>query len=243
MGGGRVVADEEPGPVIRHSGPPREGKLVAGDGEHIEAISAHIERHVGPVTMVFHEIVSTGVHVDIHQVGATAERPFHVLVTSGMSDLAMSVPEGAEEFRFAELFLTVPAEWSLTMEAFKDEANYWPIRTLKVLARMPHEYDTWLSLGHTVGHGEPPTPYASGTDLCAALLLGPVSVPDEFGEFAMPDGRKVHFWQVFPLYREELDLKVKRGTDALLELFTRHRTPDVIDPKRRNVCRSRFGWW
>jgi len=234
--------DDDPR-ILRHEGPPKEGDLVAGEAEHIELISEHIERHVGPVAMVFHEIVSTGIHVDVHHVAAAADRPFHVLVTSGMSDLPMTVPEGAEEFRHAELFVAVPAAWPLTMAAFDDENNYWPIRTLKRLARLPHEYETWLGVGHTVGNGEPPEPYAPGTRLCGALLVGPISAPQEFGTLVMPDGRKVHFLQVMPLYAEEMQLKVERGTDALLELFDRHRISDVIDPKRRNVCRPSAGWW
>ncbi|MGC3944409.1 MAG: hypothetical protein QM762_07815 [Chryseolinea sp.] len=50
--------------------------------EGIELISAHIEKHVGPIEMVFHEIVSDQVHVDVYWVKATSDRPFHVLVTS-----------------------------------------------------------------------------------------------------------------------------------------------------------------
>lgn len=35
---------------------------------HLDAISAHIEHHLGPVSTVLHEIVSDTVHVDIHVV-------------------------------------------------------------------------------------------------------------------------------------------------------------------------------
>jgi hypothetical protein len=89
--------------------------LACGDADHIEAISNHIEQHVvGPVHMVFHELGSPGVHVDVHHVAPSAGLPYNVLVTSGMSDKPMTVPDGAEEFRFAELFLVLPADWPLT---------------------------------------------------------------------------------------------------------------------------------
>lgn len=56
------------------------------------------------------------------------DRPFHVLVTSGMSDLAMTVPEGMEFFRRAELMIALPADWPIEGPRFEDEQGYWPIR-------------------------------------------------------------------------------------------------------------------
>lgn len=229
--------------MLRHAAPPKQDELVAGSAENIEAISDHIERHVGPVHMVFHEIASTTVHVDIHHVAATPTRPFHHLVTSGMSDRAMTVPAGEEASRFAELLVALPADWPLTRKAFEDEGNYWPIRTLKTLARLPHEHETWLGPGHTVGNGEPPQPYAPGTDLCGSLLLVPMTVPAEFGTLSLPTGAEIQFLQVFPVYAEEMQLKIERGTDALLELLERNRVPLEIDPRRRSVCRPRARWW
>ncbi|WP_251274378.1 hypothetical protein, partial [Enterobacter hormaechei] len=41
-----------------------------GEEQHIEAISAHLERHLGPVSGVFHEIISDLVHIDVHVVPA-----------------------------------------------------------------------------------------------------------------------------------------------------------------------------
>lgn len=62
---------------------------------NMEEIEAHIERHVGKISMVFHEVLSDIVHIDIHQIPPTDDRPYWTLVTSGMSDLPMSVLRGA----------------------------------------------------------------------------------------------------------------------------------------------------
>ena len=56
MGPERELAEQPPAP----DDPP-----VAGDPELIDAITAHIEKHLGPVEQVFHEIVSPTVHVDL----------------------------------------------------------------------------------------------------------------------------------------------------------------------------------
>lgn len=223
-------------PIFRHARRRKKFTPAVGDGRSIEAISGHIEEHLGPVAGVFHERVSDLVRIDVHMVGPGEERPYHTLVTSGMSDLPMTVPEGAEEWRHAELLLSLPASWPLTQEAFEDERNYWPVRWLKVLARMPHEFNTWLGWGHTVPNGDPARPFAPGTELCCALLVRPLLVPDDFAQLDMPNGRTVHFHALVPLYREEMEFKLKYGTDALLERFAEAEVNELLDVRRSNVC-------
>lgn len=95
--------------------------------EDMERLSDHIEQHVGPIELVFHEMNSDLVHVDVHWIKATDERPFHVLVTTGMSDLPMTVPPGAEEHRFLELAIALPPDWNMNQADWRDEDHYWPI--------------------------------------------------------------------------------------------------------------------
>ena len=52
------------------------------------------------IGVVFHEIVSDVVHIDLLHVPPRRERPFHTLVTCGMSVRPMNVPQDAEEFRY-----------------------------------------------------------------------------------------------------------------------------------------------
>lgn len=111
-------------PIYHHAERAKDFELAIGDEENIEHISDHIQEHIGPIEMVFHEIISDVVHVDLHWVKPTRDKPYHTLVTSGMSDLPMTVPDGAENFRYAELMLSLPPEWPMTMDAFKDERNY-----------------------------------------------------------------------------------------------------------------------
>ena len=58
----------------------------------VDRIARHIERCLGPVESVFHELISDQVHLDVHWVKPTRGRPYHFLVTSGMSDRPMPVP-------------------------------------------------------------------------------------------------------------------------------------------------------
>ncbi|HEL2958792.1 TPA: suppressor of fused domain protein [Stenotrophomonas maltophilia] len=235
--------DVSPGgsPIMVHS---REKDFTPPQGEeHIEAIGAHIERHLGPVSGVFHEIISDLVHIDVHVVPATEQFPYLRLVTSGMSDLPMTVPDevDADVPRYMELMVTLPADWPISQDAFEDERNYWPVRLLKGLARLPHEYDTWLGFGHTIPNGHPSEPYAPGVGFDGAIVLPPVTTPEDFAELALEDGKVISFMTIIPLYPEEMDLKLKKGAEALLDRFDAKNIQDVIEPGRVNVARKRFG--
>jgi hypothetical protein len=229
------------GPVIKHGPRAKEFEVAVGNEETIDHVTAHIQRYCGEIGMVWHEVVSDLVHVDVHEVPPTPERPYYTLVTSGMSDRPMTVPSGAEKYRYAELMLSLPAEWPISMEAFKEEDNYWPVRLLKILARFPHEYDTWLSFGHTLPNDDPPQPYAPNTKLCCALLLVPLLVDKEFWSLKVSEEKTIHFYSIVPLYREEMEFKVKHGTDPLLDKLGEHNVNELLDAKRKNVCKR--GWW
>ncbi len=50
----------------------------------MDEIVAHVEKHVGKV------------HVDVHWIKPTTEKPFHTLVTTGTSDKPMHTPKELE---------------------------------------------------------------------------------------------------------------------------------------------------
>lgn len=217
---------------IHHQAPAQPPPLVAPHSDNLDAVENHIRTHLGEPERVFHELVSTTVHIDVHIVPATPERPWVSLVTSGMSDLPMTVPEGAEDWRFAELMIRVPADWPLGQEEFKSEANYWPVRWLKQLARLPHEYGSWLSYGHSIPHGNPPEPFAPGCPFTGFVLSPPWSGGEAFATLYLTDGTPVHFWSLVPLHPSEIDFKLKFGSEALFERLAAAGASDLVDLAR-----------
>lgn len=231
------------GPIYRHSTPVEDPDFAHGDENLIEQLSNHIEAHLGPIKMVYHELISPYVHVDVHHVAPTPERPWHVLVTTGMSAKPMATPaEVPDDWRHAELLVSLPADWEISEAAFKDERHYWPIRLLKQLARLPHQYETWLGFGHSIPNGHPAVPYARDTMLSGTLVIPPLTLPEEFHRFAWPNGTIVRFWSLLPVYAEEMDLKLRKGTEVLLEHVEQAGISDIIDRARPNVA-PRKKWW
>ena len=184
--------------------------------EEMEAIEGHIQQYFGEFENVFHELSSPDIHVDICVVPPSKERNYYTLVTMGMGAHRMNVPEELAEYKLerAELAIALPGNWKLKHEDLKNERWYWPIRLLKTLARLPIASDTWLGFGHTMDNEED---FAKGTKLCAAILTGPQDTEDGSEVCILPSGEEVNFYQVIPLYRDELEYKLAHDADALLD--------------------------
>ena len=184
--------------------------------EEMEAIEEHIQQYFGDFEHVFHELASPDIHVDICVVPPSEERDYCTLVTMGMGAHRMHVPEELAEYKLerAELAIALPKDWKLKQEDMKDERWYWPIRLLKSLARLPIASDTWLGWGHTMDNQEP---FAPDTELCAAILTGPQGTEDGSEFCTLPGGEEINFYQVIPLYRDELEYKLAHDADALLD--------------------------
>ena len=233
--------------IYRHVAKEEDFDLAHGDADLIEAVSDHAEKYIGPVSMVFHELLSDKIHVDVHHIEPTSDRPWHVLFTTGMSELPMSSPEElkGEDVDYAELVICLPKEWPISDNAFKSEENYWPIRWLKILARMPHDYETWLSWGHTIPNGESMEPFSDNTKCCCWMLLTPPWFDEDFMQLRLDDGRVINFLTPIPLHPDEVKYKLNQGADALLELFEKKKVglDKLFDPSRPSSLKKRFGFW
>jgi hypothetical protein len=203
-------------------------------------IHAHIERHIGAIARSFATSTQMLPHIAIHHVAPTITRPVHTLITSGMSSHAMAVPEGEDAPRFVELMITLPETWALDERAVMTPEWGWPLLLLESLSRRPREASTWLGWGHAVPNGDPPQPYAPNTKLCAAIIVPSLLVPTGFYQLAF-EQKSIVFYGVVPLYQEELTLRMQHGMQTLLERMIDKDINDVLDPKRKNVAKRRFG--
>jgi hypothetical protein len=201
----------------------------------LKEITAHIEKLIGDVSAVFHEIRSDIVHIDILHVKPSEKYPFNILVTSGMSDLAMNIPRDRQAPSHVELMTALPADWKMDQESFKNEEWYWPIRLLKVLARFPHRNKTWLGWGYTIPNARPPRPFAANTQLSGVVIFPPVLVPPEFHELRINDVKTIHFYSIFPLYENEMQLGILQGSEKLFDELMTQGITDVIDLTRKNI--------
>ena len=200
--------------------------------DEMSVIEQHIQKYFGEFENVFHELSSPDIHVDICVVPPSEKRDYYTLVTMGMGAHRMNVPEELAEYKLerAELAIALPSDWKLDEKSLKDERWYWPIGLLKVLARLPISNDTWLGFGHTM---DKQSPFADDTKLKAAILIGPQGVEKGGEVCTLPSGEEVNFYQVIPLYHNEMEYKMKHDADSLLEKMAG--ISFVVNPTRQNA--------
>ena len=207
------------------------------DTEEMKAVETFISECFGEFSMVFHEIASPDIHVDICLIAPNPQegRDFYTLVTMGMGAYRMNVPEELAEYKLerAELLIRLPADWRMEQEAFSDECWYWPIRLLKTVARLPVQEESWIGWGHTVQEEEADC-YAENTKLCGCMLTGADAFDEDTYCCELPNGDEVNFYQVMPLYKEEVEFKLAHDAGELLERFPEE-LAQVVDISRPNV--------
>lgn len=194
--------------------------------EEIDAIEAHINEHFGESDSVFHEIVSPDIHLDLYLVEPSKERPYYTIVTVGMGAYEMNVPEELLDYQMqrAELVICLPPTWEFKSDK---ERDYWPLRLLKSIARLPIYNNGWLAWGHSITNEEP---YDNSAPFSGCMLVNPVASSEDANACVLPSGDEVNFYQIIPLYEAEMQYKVKNGAQSLLDLM-RH-VSHVLDPKR-----------
>jgi hypothetical protein len=242
-------------PVYRPERKAGAGELVTEATPFLDQITDHIERTIGSAPSVFHEIVSSDVHIDLHivpaqpKLEASDDRPlggdYVTVVTSGMSSRPMAVPAKAKEngvSEYAELMLALPKNWpgllpngTFDQRQMNDEAKWWPFRWLKQMARLPHEYGTFFSHGVTVPNGEPAEPFVRGSQLCCWMVFKPMLCMSA-RHLEISREVTIDFYALFPITQREMDLKLKKGLPGLVtaladgEVYT-----ELLDVRRRSV--------
>ncbi len=214
-----------------------EDQLAVYTPQEREAFEQHILDNYGLIDGIFTETSSMDFKLDIFLVRPTKERPFYTLITCGMGAFKLNVPEQFKDYHWerCELMITLPRHWNI----HSSEMHwYWPIALLKVIAHIPSASDSWITASHTVAND---APYDPSTALSAAAITLPQGFRDEAtankaSRLTLPNGEVVNFYQVIPLYAEELQVAQEQGFATLFSLM--QGVTHVIDPKRANVAVS-----
>lgn len=190
--------------------------------------------------LVFHEIISEIVHIDLHIMYPKNEEDFYVVYTTGMSDLPMNIPKELKNeyshLQRSELVAFLPSSWVLEMENPSDwhENDYWIFRMLKFIAKFPHEYKTWVSSYHTIPNGADYDPYSENSDFSCIILL-PRDV------IQTKDGKHITILDLEPIYKEEAQYKLNEGSEKFMEKLDKvydNKEIRVLNINRKNFAKD-----
>ena len=219
--------------------PPR---AAAFDRNYTQAVAAHVEKTIGPCGQVFRETDPSYVHVDIFLINPDRRRPWQTLVTCGMGARPMPAPPGREIDARLELALCLPPEWPLFASAggvLQAGPGIWIVHGLRATAKLPFMFNAFFAEGQAIPNGDPPEPIAGGTDLCCSLLIHPRRISNpSFQRLKLADGLYVRFLSVIMLNREEMDYKLRRGYEALMNKLDDNDLDEMLILGRPGVCRG-----
>jgi hypothetical protein len=212
--------------IIRHEKVEMTFGIAKGTAEFAQTREGVYERMFGKPLSVSHELLPLIPHIDLYTFKRSqGDKEVYSLVTGGMSDLEMMLPRGAAK--------DVPRRVELIFYCSEPRDEY--IATLRWVAHFPHDSKSWLGHGHTMPNGNPPEPFWGSTELDTLFFLPPLVLKDQTlpSELTL-GGEPVHFLWVVPLTTAECNFKLKRGFEAMLNLFETNRHPHVFDPHRKS---------
>ena len=205
--------------------------------QELDEFEKYIETQFGEISFVFHEICSPDIHLDIIVIEPNEKSNYYKLITMGAGAYKMNVPEELQQYNLerAEFMMFLPPDWDVKSS---DNKYYWPIKMLKSVARLSVNYNTWLGFGHTVSSDAGNTPYDESTGFCSIVLLSGLNQEFEKMNLEISGLGKMNFYQIFPLYEEELKYKQDNGIEALCSLFEDEDLSPVINIERKNNCKK-----
>lgn len=157
-----------------------------------------------------------------------------VLMTNGLSDYAMPVPEKYKDRNHAELYFCLPSYWDLTTDNGK-----WVIEWIQKLAKHCVEKETWYGIGHTFPNGNPAIPLSNTMKQKYLMLNAPYFLEKELSPIQTED-KEIHFLGIIPIFEDEMDYKMGKGTYKLLQKIEGKGVSELLDDYRMSCLKSKW---
>lgn len=160
-----------------------------------------------------------------------------VLVTNGLSEYLMPVPEKLAENEYNEIYFCLPSYWDV-----KDSENpnmNWVFEWIQRIAKYVVEKKTWLGNGHTMPCGSEmkslsPTMLENHFFFSNPVLLENELLPIEIA------GKRIHFLAIIPIFGEEMDYKQGKGTFKFQQKLRTHGVTEKLDDYRGSTLKSKW---
>jgi len=160
-----------------------------------------------------------------------------LLMTNGLSDYCMLVPESEKGKEFNEIYFCLPSYWRLN-DAENPLMN-WVLVWINKLAKYVVEKNTWFGKGHTIPCGNPFQNLSSTMRANHFFLNDPMLLREELQPIENKD-KTIRFLGIIPIFEDEMDYKSGKGTLKLIKKLEGHRISEKLDDYRGTILRSRW---
>lgn len=158
--------------------------------QDIEDLTDFIENIYGHVDIVGHETISNDFHIDLAVIFPHEGANYYTICTMGRGAHKLEGLGGVKARQEFVIFL--PDYWNVTEDGFNKEENWWPVRLLKYISRIPEYYGAFEIL-------DLEEPYNDFTKTSAVFFTP--SLTDFCGstEVRLSSGKCVEFLQMIPI--------------------------------------------
>lgn len=173
----------------------------------------------------------------LYQLYLEMQVPITVVMTSSLSTYEMPVSEKWKGREFNELFVCLPSYWDL--EDLNNPNFNWVYEWLYKLEQFVLDKQSWFGPGHTIPCGNPPVAISTLLQQEYFIFIDPIFLQEGLKPL-QTDGKTIHFLAVVPIFGDELDYKMGKGTHKFVRRFIQRKNDERIDDFRKSVLSSRL---
>jgi hypothetical protein len=163
--------------------------------------------------------------------------PVTVIMTNGLSDYKMPVPEKLEGEEYNELYFCLPSYWEWE-DASNPQMN-WVFEWIQRLAKYVVEKETWFGHGHTMPCGSNPKPLSSTMKQDHFFLMHPMLLESELETIQVGE-KTIHFLAIVPIFLKEFEYKQSRGTFKFIQKLVNKGVSEKLDDFRDMVTKNKW---
>ncbi len=163
--------------------------------------------------------------------------PVSVLMTNGLSDYRMPVPEKMAGREHNELFFCLPSYWE--WEDMDNPRTNWVFNWIQRLAKYVVEKETWFGHGHTMPCGANMESLSETMTQNHLFLSDPILLEMELTPVKF-EGKEIHFLGIIPIFSDEMDYKQGRGTFKFMQKLRGKGVTEELDDFRATVLKRNW---
>lgn len=163
--------------------------------------------------------------------------PVTVLVTNGLSDYRMTVPEKEEGKEYNELYFCLPSYWE-----WEDRSNprmNWVFEWIQRLANYVQANGTWFGHGHTMPCGSKMEQISETMKQNHFFLSKPMHLENEMAP-VIANSKRIFFLAIIPIFEDEMDYKQGKGTFKFVQKLLNKDVTEKLDDFRKTSLKSKW---
>lgn len=176
-------------------------------------------------------------NVPLLAIAIESRSPVTVIMTNGLSEYEMNVPESLKGLEYNELYFCLPSYWDL--EDIDNPNMNWVLPWIQRLTDYVLDKQTWFGHGHTMPCGKDMVSLSPTMHQNHLFLSNPILLEKEL-EFLKVNEKNVHFLAIIPMFPDEMDYKQGKGTLKLMRKFLSHGVTELLDDYRKTVLSTKW---